>query len=50
MGLFDLFKKPPGAAPRPPSPLLAALIERFGLQKKPCPEASLMGDWWEGRH
>ena len=44
MGLFDRFTKPAKGS------LLGALIERFGLQKKPCPEASLMGDWWEGKH
>ena len=44
MGLFDIFRKPPGPS------LLGELTARYGLQKKPCPEPSFMGDWWEGRH
>ena len=55
MGLFDVFRKPkaevkPKPKPASPGPLLTALIQRFGLQMKPCPDRSMMGDWWEGRH
>jgi hypothetical protein len=44
MGIFDRFRKPSGPS------LLAGLTARYGLQRKACPEASLMGDWWEGQH
>ena len=55
MSLFDIFRKQPGAAGASAKPagagLLAALVGRYALVKgKPPGEASLMGEWWEGRH
>ena len=49
MGLFDLFKKAPAAAPADlPGGLLGALVQRYQMEKaSPPPESALMGEWWE---